>query len=98
MASAQATTTTRVPTHPPAIGPIAGDRLPIVAVATAVTCWGLGNVLVKLISLDGIVLSLYRLWMAVPVMMIIMAVARVPFTLRGFRRALPAGALFGVNV
>ena len=98
MSSAESTLGVDGATRPPAIGPIAPERLPLIAVTVAVSSWGLGNVLVKLISLDGIVLSLYRLWMAVLVMLIIMSVAHVTFTLRGFRRALPAGALFGVNV
>ncbi len=98
MASAQSASTLDGVATPSALGPIAGDRLPMLAVAAAVTWWGLGNVLVKLVSLDGIVLSLYRLWMAVLVMALVMAYARVPLTLRGFRDALPGGVLFGVNV
>jgi len=76
----------------------AGDQLGIVAVAMAVTAWGVGNVLVKLTSFDGVVLSLYRLWLGFAVMFVLMRIAGLRLTLTAVRQALPGGVLFGVNV
>lgn len=76
----------------------ASEYLPIAAVAMAVSMWGFGNVLVKLTSFDGIVLSLYRLWLGVFVMLIVTRLAHQRLTPRVFRQALPGGVLFGMNV
>lgn len=79
-------------------GRFAGERAPTLAVAAAVTAWGFGNVLVKLISFDGLVLSLYRLWAGFFVMLIVMRLSGLRLTPRTLRHALPGGILFGVNV
>jgi drug/metabolite transporter (DMT)-like permease len=73
-------------------------RIPIAAVAAAVTAWGAGNVLVKLDSFDGIVLSLYRLWVAVALMFVVMPLAGMHVSRRDLREAVPGGVLFGVNI
>ncbi len=78
--------------HPP------DSRLPVAAVAAAVTAWGCGNVLVKLDSFDGIVLALYRLWVAVALMFVLTSLAGIRPTLRDLREAVPGGVLFGVNI
>ena len=77
---------------------LAQEQLGLTAVAIAVAAWGFGNVLVKLTSFDGIVLSLYRLWAGFFVMLVAMRVARMRLTLAAFRQSLPGGLLFGVNV
>ena len=76
----------------------ASEQLGLAAVAIAVTAWGFGNVLVKLTSFDGIVLSLYRLWAGFLVMLLVMRLARLRLTATAFRQSLPGGLLFGVNV
>jgi len=81
-----------------AAGPIASEHVPTAAVALAVTAWGFGNVLVKLTSFDGIVLSLYRLWLGAFVMLVLMRLGGLRLTPRAFLLALPGGVLFGVNV
>jgi drug/metabolite transporter (DMT)-like permease len=73
-------------------------RIPIAAVAAAVTAWGAGNVLVKLDSFDGIVLSLYRLWVAVALTFVVMPLAGMHVSRRDLREAVPGGVLFGVNI
>jgi drug/metabolite transporter (DMT)-like permease len=74
------------------------SRIPIAAVAAAVTAWGCGNVLVKLASFDGIVLSLYRLWVAVALMFVVMPLAGYRVSRRDLREAVPGGVLFGINI
>ena len=74
------------------------SRLPTLAVATAVTFWGFGGVLVKLMSIDAVSLAFYRLWLAFGLMLLILAVARTPLTRDGLRRTAPAGLIFGINV
>jgi len=75
-----------------------GTRAPTLAVTAAVVAWGCGNVLVKLVSFEGVVLSLYRLWVGFFVMLIAMRLAGLRLTPRALRQALPGGVLFGVNV
>jgi drug/metabolite transporter (DMT)-like permease len=77
--------------------PAAGGRAGV-AVSVAVLAWGCGNVLVKLVSFDGVVLSLYRLWIGFFLMAGLMRLAGRPVTMRAVRQALPGGLLFGVNV
>lgn len=74
------------------------EQFGIPAVAIAVTIWGIGNVLVKLTSFDGTVLALYRLWAGFLVALIVVRVARLKLTVDAFRRSLPGGLLFGVNI
>jgi drug/metabolite transporter (DMT)-like permease len=79
-------------------GLLPSEQLGVAAVAIAVIAWGFGNVLVKLTSFDGIVLSLYRLWAGFLVMLLVMRLARLRLTARALRLSLPGGLLFGVNV
>ena len=74
------------------------SQLPMLAVATAVTFWGFGGVLVKLMSIDAVSLAFYRLWLAFLLMLLILAVARKSFTRDALRRTAPAGLIFGINV
>ncbi len=76
----------------------AREQLGLVAVAIAVTTWGFGNVLVKLTSFDGIVLSLYRLWAGFLVTLVVMRMARLRLPLKALRQSLLGGLFFGVNI
>lgn len=78
--------------------PDAGEQLGVAAVAVAITAWGFGNVLVKLTSFDGVVLSLYRLWAGFAVMFLLMRAARMRLTLAAVCQSVPGGVLFGVNI
>ena len=71
---------------------------PMLAVAVAVSSWGFGGVLVKLMSISGLSLAFYRLWLGFALMLVISMLARKRVTLDVLRRAAPAGLLFGVNV
>lgn len=71
---------------------------PMLAVAAAVSSWGFGGVLVKLMSISGLSLAFYRLWLGFVLMLVISTLARKRVTLDVLRRAAPAGLLFGVNV
>jgi drug/metabolite transporter (DMT)-like permease len=75
-----------------------GLSVPTLAAAAAVMSWGLGGVLVKLMSISGVSLAFYRLWFGFLVMLAVVAVARRPLTLDVMRRSAPAGLLFGINV
>jgi drug/metabolite transporter (DMT)-like permease len=75
-----------------------GLSVPTLAAAAAVMSWGLGGVLVKLMSISGLSLAFYRLWFGFLVMLAVVAVARRPITLDAMRRSAPAGVLFGINV
>lgn len=72
--------------------------LPTIAVAVAISSWGFGAVLVKLMSISGVSLAFYRLWLGFGLMLLILAFSRRRLTLDVLRRSVPAGLLFGVNV
>lgn len=78
--------------------PAASSPLPMAAVTTAVVAWGFGAILVKVMSIDGISLSFYRLWLGSLLMLAVVAVTRTRVTAAGLRSALPGGVVFGVNV
>jgi drug/metabolite transporter (DMT)-like permease len=74
------------------------DVVPTLATALAISSWGLGAVLVKSLTIGGLSLAFYRLWLGAVLMGTILVV-------RGHRvkpdvlfRVAPAGLLFGVNV
>ena len=70
----------------------------MLAVATAIAAWGFGAILVKVMSIDGISLSFYRLWFGSLLMLAIVLVTRTPVSVHAMRRAIPGGLVFGVNV
>lgn len=72
--------------------------MPMAAVTTAVVAWGFGAILVKVMSIDGISLSFYRLWLGTLLMLAVCGATRTRLTLTGLRQAVPGGAVFGVNV
>ena len=77
---------------------VIGLPVPTIAAAMAVMSWGLGGVLVKLMSISGLSLAFYRLWFGFLLMLAVVVLARRPMTLDIVRRAAPAGMLFGINV
>lgn len=72
--------------------------LGMLAVGVTTVTWGFGGVLVKLPKVGGLTLSFWRLWIGVPVMLMICAAARRPITAGALRQSVPAGVVFGVNV
>lgn len=79
-------------------GLTASSAFPTIAVAFAIGSWGFGSVLVKLMSISGVSLAFYRLWLGSALMLVIVTLGRRRLTLDVVRRAVPAGLLFGVNV
>ena len=71
--------------------------LPVAGMLVAVTAWGLGSILAKEVSVDGLTLSFYRLWFGSAVMLAILLLVRHRPTVREFRLSAPAGAVFGIN-
>jgi drug/metabolite transporter (DMT)-like permease len=64
----------------------------------AVSAWGFGGVLVKQISVDGLTVAFYRLWLGSVLTVAVMVAARHRPTMREFALSAPAGAVFGVNM
>jgi drug/metabolite transporter (DMT)-like permease len=64
----------------------------------AVTAWGLGGILVKQVSVDGLTVAFYRLWFGSALTVVLLVVARHRPTMREFALSAPAGAIFGVNM
>jgi drug/metabolite transporter (DMT)-like permease len=73
-------------------------QLRYLAVGTAVFCWGVGPLLVRGISAPSGTIVLYRLWIALPVMLVLARVAGTPLTRDVARRAVPAGLMFALSV
>ena len=72
--------------------------LPLVAMLVAIVTWGLGNILIKQTSVDGLNVAFYRLWFGTALMLVILFAARHKLTLRELTLSAPAGAAFGVNM
>jgi drug/metabolite transporter (DMT)-like permease len=64
----------------------------------AVAAWGLGGILVKQVSVDGLTVAFYRLWLGSALTVILLVVARHRPTVREFALSAPAGAIFGINM
>ncbi|HVM96242.1 MAG TPA: DMT family transporter [Candidatus Acidoferrales bacterium] len=74
--------------------------LALAAVAVTVLAWGCSNVVAKLISTSGIVVSFYRLWLAIPVLWLMPLLApslRRRLTRRWLRASLIGGGLFSLH-
>ena len=78
--------------------PVATSPLPFLAVVAAVVSWGFGAILVKVMSIDGISIAFYRLWLGLGLMIVIVALRRRRPTFEALRLAVPSGLFFGVNV
>ncbi len=75
-----------------------GVPLPLLAAMLAVCCWGIGPLLVKAISASSTTISLYRMWVAVPVALLVCRLSGNKLTVEILRRSLPAGALFAFSI
>lgn len=74
------------------------DRLPYLAVALAVFCWGLGPLFVRAISASAVTISFWRMWLAVPISYAVVRLSGQRLTWRVVRVAAPAGALFSLSI
>jgi drug/metabolite transporter (DMT)-like permease len=87
-------------TGPADYAPADARRAALAAIAVAVGVWSLSNVAIKATSVTGLVASFWRLWLAVPVLwLMVLAVPAARAELdAGFRRAsLVGGVLFGLH-
>lgn len=87
-----------VPIRPPSTSREA--TLAIVAVGLAVLTWGWSSVASKTVSATGLVVSFYRLWLAVPFLWLVPLVSpavRGRLDGRWLRASLVGGLLFGVH-
>jgi drug/metabolite transporter (DMT)-like permease len=74
------------------------DPRGVAGVVAAVGAWGFGPIFVKLISLPGLTLAFYRLWLGFLLMVVIAAVTGRRIRWSELPTAGAAGALFGINV
>jgi drug/metabolite transporter (DMT)-like permease len=70
----------------------------LLAVGVVVCSWGFGSVLVKLMSIDGISLALYRLWLGAALAGVLARVSGRTISMGTLRTSAAAGAFFGSNV
>jgi drug/metabolite transporter (DMT)-like permease len=80
--------------------PYSGQHLGFAAVSVAVLTWGWSNVVIKAVSTTGLVASVYRLWLAVPLLWLIalaLPAVRRDLTRDWLRAALGGGLLFAVH-
>lgn len=64
----------------------------------AIVAWGIGGILVKQVSVDGLNVAFYRLWFGSVLTVAVLVAARHRPTMREFALSAPAGAVFGVNM
>jgi drug/metabolite transporter (DMT)-like permease len=64
----------------------------------AATLWGFTGIIVTYASTPAIVLTFYRLWISVGLMMLVLVFQRRSVSWRALVRAAPAGVLLGVNL
>ena len=74
------------------------SRLGAAATTVAVTAWGFGNVLVKVIPLSGPTISMQRLWLGTGVALIVLYVSGHRINWSDFRLSMAGGVSFGLNV
>ncbi len=71
---------------------------PLIAASIAVTVWGIGPLFVKAIGLSGVTVATYRLWFAIPVMLVILRITGGRLTFAIVKLAAPAGVLFAADI
>ena len=70
----------------------------ITAVLIGVVGWGIGPLLVRGMSISGVSVSFYRLWMAVPVMWLVARLFGETLTRRTLRLCVVPGILFAFSM
>lgn len=73
-------------------------RYGVAAVVAVVVIWGTGGVLAKSVTAPGLALAFWRLWLAVPIMFVLLAVLGRRLTPSALRTAAPGGVLFGLHM
>ncbi|TAN23354.1 MAG: hypothetical protein EPN30_07475 [Actinomycetota bacterium] len=74
------------------------SRLGAAATTAAVTAWGFGNVLVKVIPLSGPTISMQRLWLGTVLALMVLFVSRRRISWSDIRLSIAGGVSFGLNV
>ncbi len=74
------------------------SRLGAAATTVAVTAWGFGNVLIKVIPLSGPTISLQRLWLGAGIALIVLFVSGHRISWSDIRLSMAGGVSFGLNV
>ena len=72
--------------------------LGVAALFVATLFWSTGGVFGRKAAVGGVVLSFWRMWIALVVMSVVMAVMRRPIRLRDIRGGAVMGVMFGFNI
>jgi drug/metabolite transporter (DMT)-like permease len=72
--------------------------LPLAVMIVSVCTWGAASVLVKQITVDGLTVSFYRLWIGCAAAFLALALARHRLTFSELVQSAPAGAVFGIQM
>lgn len=83
------------PAHPVAHTPTAAGTG---GAFVAVTMWGLGNVLIASIPLNGLVIGVYRLGLGALVYLVVTRARGLRLNVRSFRYGWPGGVAFGLDI
>jgi drug/metabolite transporter (DMT)-like permease len=73
-------------------------RLGVIAIVGPIVAFSVMNVIPKIIRAPALTMAFYRLWMGVGIMLLASAALHRPLKWTTFRKAAPAGALFGLNL
>jgi drug/metabolite transporter (DMT)-like permease len=80
------------------MAPQVNSRGGVAAVLMATMFWSFGGVLGKSTHASGVVLSFWRMWIAVAMLSVVMVVTKKWPSSSDFRRSAIAGVLFGLNI
>jgi drug/metabolite transporter (DMT)-like permease len=64
----------------------------------AVTCWGLGNVIIAAIPMNGLAIAFHRLWIGSLLYLAIMTARGMRLDLEALRHGWKGGVIFGLNI
>ena len=71
---------------------------PLAAATTASLLWGFGPILVHGIAASGLTIAIYRMWLAIPAMSVIMWLTGGRYTWQLIRRCALGGVLIGADI
>jgi len=82
----------------PHAAPGVNEPAGIVAAITAVTAWGLGNVIIAAVPLNGLAIAFHRLWTGSLLYVVVLLLRGRRLTKESFRYGWKGGVAFGANI